>query len=488
MIDVNVEDARGRLARRLSALTVVCVLGCAPAGRGGTPPAPAPAPPAADSVRADSVRADSVRADSVRRAERSRADSLRAADAARTARARADSARADSVRKRDSLRVAERRRAARQRGAPAPRVARARVAGDLRVCAGGDVTLGTNLDTTWVATASRRARQRVPALPAPGALLAPLRTIFGDADLALVNVEGAIGEGPAPRKCGPGSSGCFAMRQPVATADALRSLLPSGTVVGNVANNHSRDAGAAGFDSTLAHLTASGVLVAGADTIATPIPLADGDTAGVLGFGVSPRGPDARDLAAVRRHVGRAAERYGRVIVTVHMGAEGAAAQRTRRGNERYYRERRGNPVAFADAAVGAGAALVVGHGPHVLRAVEWRDSALVAYSLGNLVTHGPFVNREPLNRGAVLCASLPAAGGVVDAELRPTVQRRAGQVAADRSRRALVLVDSLGRLDFPRTRARVLPDGRLERAPRVERRAPGSDRARPDTSATGRR
>jgi len=311
---------------------------------------------------------------------------------------------------------------------------------------------------------------RVPALPPPGALLAPLRALFGDADLALVNVEGAIGDGPAPPKCAAGSTACFAMSQPVAAADALRSLLPAGAVVGTVANNHAGDAGAAGFDSTLAHLARAGVLVTGADTLATVVE-AGGSTVAVLGFSVSPRGPDARDLAAVRRHVRRAADLYGRVIVTVHMGAEGAAAQRTRRRDERYYGERRGNPVAFAGAAVGAGAALVVGHGPHVLRAIEWRDSALVAYSLGNLVTHGPFVNREPLNRGAVLCATLTAQGAVVDAELRPTVQRRAGQVAVDRSRRALVLVDSLGRLDFPRTRARVNPDGRLERPPTVQRR-----------------
>ena len=243
-------------------------------------------------------------------------------------------------------------------------------------------------------------------------------------------------------------------------------------VVGNVANNHAGDAGLAGFDSTLGHLTRSGVIVTGVDTLATPVTV-DGDTIGVLGFAVSPRRPDSRDLAAVRRHVRRAKDRYGRVIVTVHMGAEGAAAQRTRPEAESYYNENRGNPVAFADAAVGAGASLVIGHGPHVLRAMEWRDSSLVAYSLGNLVTYGPFVNREPLNRSAVLCATLTAQGTVVDAELRPTAQRMAGEVGVDRSRRALVLIDSLSRLDFPRTGARISPDGRVGRVPEVERRRP---------------
>src|SRR5690606_16408901 len=107
-----------------------------------------------------------------------------------------------------------------------------------------------------------------------------------------------------------------------------------------------------------------------------------------------------------RRHVRRAAARHGRVIVTVHMGAEGAKAQRTPNRRETYYGENRGNPVAFARAATDAGASLVIGHGPHVLRAMEWRGDRLVAYSLGNLVTHGPFLNHEPLSRAAILCAT----------------------------------------------------------------------------------
>lgn len=425
-------------AVRLAALACVCwAWACAPARHVEAPPAPSPAA-AADSARAAERLADSLRTRALR-----------------------DSVLRDSV-LRDSVARARARAAVRPPAA------------DVRVCAGGDVTLGTNLDTAWVMTASRRAGAPVAALPEPGTLLEPLGPLFGDADLALVNVEGAIGQGPAPRKCAPGSTACFAMRQPVAAAAALRALLPAGAVVGNLANNHSRDAGERGFAATMRHMRSAGVVVTGADTLATPVAVGAGsDTVAVLGFAVSPRGPDARDLPAVRRHVERAAARYGRVIVTVHMGAEGAAAQRTRRRQEVYFNERRGNPVAFAETAVEAGAALVVGHGPHVLRAVEWRGRALVAYSLGNLVTYGPFVNRAPLDRGAVLCATLPASGGVADAELRATVQLTAGRVAADPSRRALVLVDSLSRLDFPRTRARVLPDGRLEPPPTVERRGP---------------
>jgi poly-gamma-glutamate capsule biosynthesis protein CapA/YwtB (metallophosphatase superfamily) len=300
-------------------------------------------------------------------------------------------------------------------------------------------------------------RERYHRSDEPTTLLAPLRPLLRGADVVLLNVESAIGEGPAPSKCGPTSTNCFAFRSPPSSATALRALAPRSVVVGNVANNHANDAGRPGQDSTVAALAAAGVLVTGDDTLATPVVTAAGDTIGVLGFYTSRDTPDARDTAAVFRHVARAVEQYPVVIVTMHLGAEGRLAQHTRDTSELYLGIDRGNPVAFADAAVRGGAALVVGHGPHVLRAMEWRQrGALIAYSLGNLVTYGPFVLKEPLNRAAVLCATLDRAGRVASATLRPTMQRAPGVMQSDRSARAVALVDSLGRLDFPATGARI--------------------------------
>jgi hypothetical protein len=103
-----------------------------------------------------------------------------------------------------------------------------------------------------------------------------------------------------------------------------------------------------------------------------------------------------------------------------------------------------------------------VGHGPHVLRAAEWRGERLALYSLGNLLTYGPFKLREPTNRGAVACATIDSAGFVSHAELRPTVQVWPGVIQADSTRRAWTLVDSLSALDFPRSGATVDTPGEL--------------------------
>jgi hypothetical protein len=322
------------------------------------------------------------------------------------------------------------------------------------------VTLGTNLDTTWVFTASGRLGRRVAAFPDPDSLLAPLQPLLADADVAMLNVESAIGEGPpARRKCAPNSSTCFAFRTQIEAAGAVSRAAGGRPVVGNVANNHARDAGEAGWYTTMRHLRDAGVSVIGADTIPTPVVTAAGDTVAFLGY--SPwTGPDPRNLAAVRRHVARAAARYRYVVVSVHIGAEGRGAQHTYDQTEIFLGEDRGNSVAFAHAAIDAGARVVFGHGPHVMRAAEWYRGGLIFYSLGNLLTYGPFTLSDPMNRGAIACADLAPEGGVVGAELRSTRQSPPGLARPDTTGVAASLVDALGMQDFPATAARVAPNG----------------------------
>ncbi len=322
----------------------------------------------------------------------------------------------------------------------------------VRVCAGGDLMLGSNLDTLWAARASAQLGRRVVPLPDPEQLLAPLRPLVSDADILLLNIEGAIGDGPAPSKCRSGSTSCYAFRQPTAVATALARLLAQGVVVGNVANNHAMDAGGQGFQTTIRSLEFAGVHATGADTLATVVETAGGDTVAFLGFSTAQAGPDPRDLEGVHRHVSRVATEHARIVVTMHMGAEGRGAQRTPDSLEYYVGENRGNTVRFARTAIDAGASVVIGHGPHVMRAAEWYRGSLILYSLGNLLTYGTFNLSEPMNRGAIACVSLDPDGQVIAARLRPTRQVAPGVVAPDPTGRAGVLLDSLSRLDFPQT------------------------------------
>jgi hypothetical protein len=336
---------------------------------------------------------------------------------------------------------------------------------DIRFCAAGDVSLGTNLDTAW-ARNRFDGDPRVRALPNPDELLAPVRPLVADANVFLLNVEGAIGSGRVPNKCPRRSTLCYALRQQPSVAAALRHVNDSAVVIGNIANNHMHDAGDAGVFETRRFLAVAGVRVTGVDTLATALAVGDGDTIAVLGF--SPWSiAGVADLDAVRRHVARAAARYGRVIVTMHIGAEGAPARHTPDSVEYFAGENRGNSVAFAHAAVESGASLVVGSGPHVLRAIEWNGPALIAYSLGNLVTYGPFNHSGYADDGALFCATLAADGSVADAVLRSTTQRAPGFVKADSTNRGARDIEELSAADFPVTGAEITVTGEIKRRPR---------------------
>ena len=75
---------------------------------------------------------------------------------------------------------------------------------------------------------------------------------------------------------------------------------PTARVVGNVANNHSHDAGSDGLLTSIALLDSAGVHVTGADTLATRVITHRGDTVAFLGFYTGSDSPDARNLAGVK--------------------------------------------------------------------------------------------------------------------------------------------------------------------------------------------
>ena len=74
------------------------------------------------------------------------------------------------------------------------------------------------------------------------------------------------------------------------------------------------------------------------------------------------------DIAAAQAVVAKAATQADLVVVQVHMGAEGSDKTHVKPGTEIFLGENRGDPIKFSHAVIDAGADLVVGHGPHVLR------------------------------------------------------------------------------------------------------------------------
>jgi len=117
---------------------------------------------------------------------------------------------------------------------------------------------------------------------------------------------------------------------------------------------------------------------------------------------------------------------------------------------------------AFTHTVIDAGADLVLGHGPHVLRGIEVYNDRLIAYSLGNFATYGRFGLTNNLAVGAVLEVTLAADGRFVGGKLLPTRQVGDGEVEKDPDHKAIDLVRLLSTEDFKATGVKVAQDGSL--------------------------
>ena len=120
------------------------------------------------------------------------------------------------------------------------------------------------------------------------------------------------------------------------------------------------------------------------------------------------------------------------VVVYMHAGAEGSAADHVTGREENYLGEDRGNPEAFAHMAIDAGASLVIASGPHVLRGMQFYQGHLIAYSLGNFAGYGNFATGGDLDISVILHVTLSArAGSRRPASTRSSSPARAGRCRA---------------------------------------------------------
>jgi poly-gamma-glutamate capsule biosynthesis protein CapA/YwtB (metallophosphatase superfamily) len=279
------------------------------------------------------------------------------------------------------------------------------------------------------------------------------------ADLVMGNLEEPLTDDTGAGKCGANSTSCYQFRAPPRYAAHLRD---AGFHLLNQANNHGYDYGAAGYENTQKALEEHGLKHTGAPDQITVVDV-KGVTVAVAGFSSYPWSNSLTDIEAARKVVERATAMADLVVVQVHMGAEGSDKTRVRPGTEMFLGENRGDPVRFSRAMIDAGADLIVGHGPHVLRGLEFYKGRLIAYSLGNFAGGGKTLSRTgPLGLGAVLKVSLAADGTWVEGEFVSTRMNSEGLPVIDPEKQSLELVQQLSRSDFPSTGARLDEDGKI--------------------------
>lgn len=284
--------------------------------------------------------------------------------------------------------------------------------------------------------------------PVEGALRAPI--VFG-------NLEGTL-TSATTSKCGAGSTDCFAFQNPPTFAPILKA---AGFTVVNSANNHSHDFGAQGVADTTAALQGAGIVQAG---LPGQIGLVTEGTTKVAFVDFAPYTDtnNLLDLPGARVLIQQAKSEAKVVVIYMHAGAEGSDADHVTGQEESYVGEDRGNPEAFAYAAIDDGADLVIASGPHVLRGMQEYNGHLIDYSLGNFAGYQTFATGGDLGLSGILTVTLDSNGSLSSGRFTSLILSSVGEPAVDPSNAAAQFVNQLSSADFGSTAVSIGPLGQL--------------------------
>lgn len=277
----------------------------------------------------------------------------------------------------------------------------------LRLAAVGDIMMGTE-----------------NSLPPDGAkgFFKDMAPYVKGYDVVLGNLEGPLTNRGAPtKKIVPGRSYCF--RTPPSYGQNLKD---AGFNVMTLANNHANDYGPEGRAQTVETLTALGIAHTGAEGQIAVMRANNGREVAVIGLAPNRGCQSVNDIpgavALVKKSLAQAPDRP--VLVTFHGGAEGTGHMNVPIGPETYLGENRGDLVKLSHALIDAGAIAVIGHGPHVPRALEIYKGRLIAYSLGNFATAAGINVSGATGLAPLLLADLAEDGTVLDHKIISFRQR----------------------------------------------------------------
>ena len=315
--------------------------------------------------------------------------------------------------------------------------------------AAGDTMMGTDL----------RKGARGLAEGSGEELFLGVDAIFQAADVAFLNHEGTLSDDLPQTKCGPNSTACYAFRTPLRYTAALQG---AGIDVVSLANNHAMDLGVPGMDSSIAALDAAGIAHAGRYGDIAWLEH-EGATIAVLAAHSGSCCLNVNRIDEVTAAIREADQKADIVVLSFHGGAEGAKHRHVPGQVEIAWGERRGDVKALAHAAIDAGADLVLGHGPHVLRGMEVYNERLIAYSMGNFCGYNQFGTQGGYGGTSVIVqAELAHNGVLVSAKLHPVALDSMGRPRPDPEGAAWTQIGELSAADFPETGVKVGQDGSL--------------------------
>ncbi|MFP5079102.1 CapA family protein [Pedobacter sp. JCM 36344] len=313
----------------------------------------------------------------------------------------------------------------------------------ITVCAVGDIMLGS-------------AYPSLSNLPPKDGINSFTKVApFLKGDIVFGNLEGCFLNSGKSTKCKDtvGNS-CFAFRMPERYAGIFKD---AGFNLLSIANNHVGDFGIRGRTKTMEILDSLNINYAGLQSYPSTIFKIDSVKYAFCAFAPNENTVSINNLDSARMLVAELKKQANIVIVSFHGGAEGSKFEHVPRKNEIFYQENRGNVYEFAHAVIDAGADVVLGHGPHVTRAVEVYKKRFIAYSLGNFCTYGMF-NLKGINGIApLLQIQITTSGNFISAKVISVRQNKLRGLTIDPNNLAFEKLKSLTNTDFPGHRFKFL-------------------------------
>lgn len=279
-------------------------------------------------------------------------------------------------------------------------------------------------------------------------------------DVTFGNLEGVLQDGGDPVKQCKNPKICFLFRSPARYATYYKL---AGFDAISLANNHARDFGETGRSSSMAALDAAGIHHSGREGT-TASWIANGRRVGLVAFAPNVGSNQLNEPEIARAMVAELAAKNDIVIVSFHGGAEGQGAEKLTFAREIFVGEDRGNVVEFAHAMIDAGADIVLGHGPHVVRPMELYHDRLIAYSLGNFATYYGISVEGIRGLAPILQVTLDDEGRFVTGHIESTTQIRPAGPSLDPAKGVLTLLRTLTAEAFPAGELDIREDGTLAR------------------------
>lgn len=221
-------------------------------------------------------------------------------------------------------------------------------------------------------------------------------------DLMIGNLEGTFAHADRVSKCVYIASMCHAFAGQPIFADSIKD---AGFDVVSLVNNHSYDFGDEGLLDTEAELDRVGIPYISPTKPTLSISV-HGKRVGIVGVSSTPPLETINDYAYIQKTVSELKANNDIVVLIMHGGAEGADKTGVPGTYEWMGTENRGNVELVAKTAIDAGADLVLGSGPHVLRKIEIYKDKPIAYSLGNFVSGKHLITKGILSVSGIFTAS----------------------------------------------------------------------------------